>query len=127
MGTTVYSSGNTLKPVADAVAGLFSVVTGITAYAGGGQGSATQLTGALNSVDTVATAADSVKLPVAVAGISITIVNTSANSLQVFGYGTDTINAVATGTGVAQAAGKTATYHCTVGGTGGKWFRDLSA
>lgn len=98
--------------------------TGVVAFAGGGQASATLISTPLAEVATVATAADSVKLPASVPGTVVVLVNSSANSMQVFGSGTDTINAVATGTGVAQAGGKTAAYYCTAAG---KWFRDLSA
>lgn len=102
-----------------------AAATSITAYAGGGQTNATALTAQINHVTTVATAADSVKLPVSAAGMSVTVINGAAsNSMQVFGAGTDTINDVATATGVAQAAGKSATYHCPVAG---KWYRVLSA
>lgn len=109
------------------ITGLAKLSTedGITAHAGGGQASAYQLTKQINRVTTVATAADSVVLPSAVAGLWVVIVNDdSADSLQVFGLGSDTINDVAAATGVAQAAGKTAVYYCTVAG---KWYRDLSA
>lgn len=103
------------------------LVTGITAKAGGGQATATLLTGTINSVDTVATAADSVKLQLCAGGAGppkrTTVVNTSANSLQVFGSGTDTIDGVATGTGVALAAGVMVEYTCTAVASGvGKWF-----
>ncbi|MBZ9939147.1 hypothetical protein LB518_22815 [Mesorhizobium sp. BR1-1-16] len=99
--------------------------TGITAYAGGGQTNARQLVASVNHVTTVATAADSVKLPASVVGLVIVITNGAAsNSMQVFGAGTDTINDVATATGVAQAAGKSAIYSCPVAG---KWYRNLSA
>lgn len=105
-----------------------SVVTGITAHAGGGQTSATPLTGGINSVDTVATGADSVALPLAVAGTTIQVLNNAAsNSMQVFGAGTDTINGIATGTGVAQAAGKLGEFVCTKSAPAGTWFRNLSA
>lgn len=106
-----------------------SVVTGLTAHAGGGQASALLLTGQTNSVDTVATAADSVKLPPPqFVGQQINVLNNAgANSMQVFGSGTDTINGVATGTGVAQAAGKSAIYQAYSIGTAAKWFRNLSA
>ena len=97
----------------------------ITAAAGGGQSGAYQLTATISRVATVATAADSVKLPPSEAGMVIQVVNGHAsNSMQVFGAGTDTINDVATATGVAQAAGKAATYVCPVAG---KWYRVLSA
>ena len=115
---------------ANLIAELFSSETGITAFAGGGQASATQLNSAVNVVSVIATNADSVKLPPAVVGREITVVNSdAAQSLQVFGYGTDTINGVATGTGVAQAAGVTAIYKCvSISAAGvGAWFRTLSA
>lgn len=48
----------------------------------------------------------------------------AANSMQVFGSGTDTINDVVTATGVAQAAGKGAWY---VDVAAGKWYRSLGA
>jgi hypothetical protein len=112
---------------------IYQVATGLTAHAGGGQTSALVLTAPVNVVSTVGTAADSVALPPAVAGMKVTVVNSAAtNSMQVFGSGTDTINGIATGTGVAQAAGKTADYYCAVSSsiqnaTAGAWFRLLSA
>lgn len=106
-----------------------SSATGITAHAGGGQASATLLTAQFNRVDTVTTAADSVKLPAPTyIGQEVEVLNNAvANSMQVFGSGTDTINGVATGTGVAQAAGKMATYKASSIGTAAAWFRMLSA
>lgn len=102
-----------------------SAADALTAHAGGGQASALQLTAAINRVTTVASAADSVKLPLAVAGISITVINAAAsNSMQVFGTSPDTINGVATGTGVALVAGKTATFFTTIAGA---WHMQLSA
>lgn len=106
-----------------------NVATGLTAHAGGGQASALLLAAELNIVATVGTAADSVKLPApSYVGQQITVVNNAAaNSMQVFGSGTDTINGVATGTGVAQAAGKAAIYRAATIGTAAAWFRLLSA
>ena len=111
--------------------------TGITAYAGGGQTNATLLTAQFNKVTVVGTAADSVKLPqisavpntLGAVGSSVIVRNAdSADSLQVFGSGTDTINDVATGTGVAVAAGKTAIFIChSWNGTVGNWYMVLSA
>lgn len=116
--------------LADLCEELFSTEGGITAFAGGGQTNARQLNNALNVVTVVATAADSVKLPPAKVGRRIYIKNAdAADSMQVFGSGTDTINAVATATGVAQAAGVTALYICmaiTAAGVG-QWQRILSA
>jgi hypothetical protein len=100
----------------------------VTAIAGGGQTNATQLIGALANVTVVATAADSVKLPLAQAGMVFFLQNSdAADSMQVFGAGTDTINGVATATGVAQAAGKSAMYFAITSAPAGKWFRVLSA
>lgn len=96
----------------------------IAAYAGGGQTNATALTSDINRVTTVAAAADSVKLPTSVAGMTVFIINSGANSMQVFGAGTDTINGIATATGVSQAAGKVATYVCAAAGS---WFQMLGA
>lgn len=99
--------------------------SGLTAHAGGGQSSALQLTGAMASVGTVATAADSVKLPQAIAGAQYLLSNdATTNSMQVFGLGTDTINLVATATGVAQAAGVAALYFCA---KAGNWCRVQSS
>lgn len=104
---------------------IWSAADALTAYAGGGQTNALQLTKGVNRVSTVATAADSVKLPASAAGMIVIVINGAAsNSMQVFGAGTDTINDVATATGVAQAAGKSALYACPVAG---KWYRILSA
>ncbi|MFG1399843.1 hypothetical protein [Roseixanthobacter pseudopolyaromaticivorans] len=117
--------GKVQAAVGDFSALTLSAKTGITAYAGGGQTNATQLTASINHVTVVASAADSVKLPKSAPGAICIVTNgDSADSMQVFGYGTDTINDVATATGVAQAAGKTAVYVCPVAG---KWYRALSA
>ncbi len=112
---------NTPATAITSIAGFItqSTATGLTAHAGGGQASALLLTSMMNFVATVATTADSVKLPVSVAGLEIVITNGGSNSLQVFGSGTDTINTIATGTGVAIAAGKTGSYVCYTPGT---WF-----
>lgn len=111
--------------------GLISgtAAAGLTAHAGGGQGSALALTATVNEVTTVASAADSVALPAPTYVGQIVIVTNAAasNSMQVFGAGTDTINGVATATGVAQAAGKTAMYVSATIGTAAKWYRNLSA
>ena len=110
--------------------------TGITALAGGGQTSATLLTAQFNKVSTVATTADSVKLPqisavpntLGAIGSSVIVRNAGANSVQVYGSGTDTINDAATGTGVAVGAGKTAIFVChSWSGTVGNWYMVLSA
>lgn len=127
MAAALYTETPVAYDLAQYLLASQKVTTGLTATASGTQTTALALTAAANSVDTVATAADSVKLPLAVAGLSVFVVNTAANSMQVFGSGTDTINAVATATGVAQAGGKSALYVCTASAPAGKWFRLLSA
>lgn len=106
-----------------------STVVGLIAHAGGGQGSALLLSAQYNRVDTVGTAADSVRLPPPTyIGQEVEVMNNAgANSMQVFGSGTDTINGVATATGVAQAAGKFAMYKASSVGTAAAWHRILSA
>lgn len=86
-----------------------SVENNITATAGGTQAAALALDSSktVHNVTTVATAADSVKLPLATgSGVQHLVNNSGANSMKLFGNGTDTIDAVATATGVSIAAGK---------------------
>lgn len=74
------------------------VQTPITAFATGGQASATALTGSYCNVTTCATAGDSVQLPAAAAGVSVTVRNSGAATLAVWpNYTTfnDSINALA--------------------------------
>jgi len=90
---------------------LNSAKTGIVAGATQTQAGATQLDSAVNTVATVTTAGDGVRLPKGFVGLEVWIINADADSLQVYGFGTDTINSVATATGVAQAQGVTI-YKC---------------
>lgn len=101
-----------------------SFTNAITAFAGGGQASATPLPTALNRVTTVATAADSVMLPIAKAGLNIFVKNTSANSLNVFPASGDAINALSANAAYALATVKAAFFVCVVDGT---WDTNLSA
>jgi hypothetical protein len=82
----------------------------ITAKASGVHADATPLTASVNNVSVVATTKDAVVLPVMAAGQLTIVTNSGTASAQVFGAGTSTINAVATDTGVALAAGKTGVY-----------------
>lgn len=90
----------------------------VTAHAGGGQSSAFQVTSQVNRVTTVATAGDSIKLPASINGLVVLLDNRGANSCQVFGSGTDTINGIATAVGVSQGANSIVQYVCT---SAGKW------
>jgi len=82
--------------------------TGITAFAGGGQGSATALTEVFNDVTTVVTAGDSVLAPAVTLGKQLWVFNADAvDAMDLFptsgddlGAGVDTAISVAAGTGV---------------------------
>lgn len=93
-----------------------SAASGLTAAAGGTQAAALALTAEVNRVTTVATAADSVKLPPSAPGLTILVINQGANPMQVFGAGTDTIDAVATATGVSQMPNSVVMYICAAAG-----------
>lgn len=69
--------------------------TAITAFATGGQASATALTAEINNVTVCATAGDSVKLPAAVAGKHIYVKNSGAAALDIFPASADSIDALA--------------------------------
>lgn len=114
--TVVVPSGAPLPIQSSQIAVIESVSDALVAHAGGTQAAALALTSKLNIVATVATAGDSVRLPAALVGLVVTLINAGANSMQVYGAGTDTINGVATATGVAQAPGSTVSYRCNVAG-----------
>lgn len=87
-----------------------TVSSAITAAAGGGQANATQLTSTLNIVTVVATAADSVKLPLISTWPNnqrLVVANQdAADSLNIFPATGDSINGLSANTQVACAAGK---------------------
>lgn len=108
----------------------------ITAFAGGGQTSATQLEAGYNRVTVVATAADSVKLPFCVSGqrnvgpsgstarpssnslgLMIVVTNAdAADSMNVYPQSGDAINALSANSAYAMAANKTAAFICSTAG-----------
>lgn len=105
---------------------------GLTALAGGAKSGATQLGYGLNTVTVVVTDGDSVLLPYAYPGAQCVISNEDAGQdIRAFGKGTDTISAVATGTGNLQGEQTVAIYYGTSGtGDGtdaGTWRRLLTA
>lgn len=91
--------------------GLSSVTAGITAFSGGGQGSAVELITTINKISTVAAPADSVKLDAAVAAYSKrrTILNNGVSACDVFPGSSDDIGA-GVDTAVSLAAGANITY-----------------
>ncbi len=86
------------------------VNTTITAFATGGQASATALTGQYNNVTTVATAGDSVKLLTDVAGLKQTVKNSGVATLAVFPNTSDSINALAVNLSIDLLPGAEATF-----------------
>lgn len=94
-----------------------SVVSGLTAFAGGGQASAFQLAKDINRVTTVASADDSVKLPLALAGAEIVVINRGAQSMKVFPAVGEFIDNLAVDTAYSIPAGLNARFMCGVTGT----------
>jgi hypothetical protein len=107
--TTLVFSKLVAEPAADT----------IIAHAGGGQALATVLTAEINRISTVAASGDSIMLPASKPGLDVIVINHGANPMQVYGSGTDTINDVATATGVSQMQGSVTIYVCT---TAGNWY-----
>lgn len=104
---------------------LFSAADGLTAHAGGGQGSALPITTQMARFTTVATAADSAVLPSAIPGMSYTVSNAAAaNSMNVFPATGEIINALAANAAFAVVAGKTCEFVCM---KAGQWHTLLSA
>ncbi len=105
--------------VSNGVIATEQIITGIGAFAGGGQGSATQLISSVNDITVCATAGDSVKLPVLTIGTRITVVNQGAASCDVFPSTGASINAGADNAAEALAVGTGVTY---MGVTGSTWI-----
>ncbi len=89
----------------------------LTAHAGGGQASATQLSGTVlrHRFTTVASPNDSAQMPPATSdqvGLRHSVKNSTLNPMQLFGNGTDTIDDVLFSTGITVAAGQGLTLEC---------------
>lgn len=131
LSITCYDANGAVKQVNTGVSGNLTVsglffesfTPTITAHSGGTQAGAVALTAMINRVSTVAAQGDSVALPASAVGLEITVLNRGANPLQVFGAGTDTINGIATATGISQGVNTTVTYTCNVAGN---WEAPLS-
>ena len=111
-----------------ALANLVSgTVSGLTAHAGGAAASGTRLNVGLSEADTVASAADSFRLPPAVPGSICYLYNAAANDCQVFGLQANQSGGLAAGdqiipynsnvaaavaTGVAHASHVVGIYMC---------------
>ena len=95
-----------------------SVSTSITA-AGTTQGTATALTKEINVVSTVSAGANGVVLPTAVAGMVLTITNSSATALNVYPASGGQINALGTNIGLSQPGAATLQF---VAPTATQWY-----
>lgn len=93
---------------------------------GSTQATAFQTSGQTIRVATVA-ANTGILLPPAASGLEVLVINHGANDLQVYGNGIDTIDDVATATGVSQMALSFVLYSCATGatpGVAGKWYSE---
>lgn len=108
-------SGNLTLPGTLIVPTLLSEVgdndTGITAFATGGQASATAMTARWNNVTTCATAGDSVKLMAAEDGAVQSVKNSGAATLAIFPATGDAINALAVNLSIDLPPGGEIEFH----------------
>lgn len=91
-----------------------STTDGITAYASGGQGSATALTSDINEVSACASGGDSTKLPAAVAGMEIVVINHGVAAMDLFPVSGDFINEGSVNVATSIAVNATAICYCYV-------------
>lgn len=104
---------------------LKTVTDAIVASATQTQLAGTALTTDINRVVTVVTAGDAVKLPAAVAGKTVSVINANVtNAIGVFPASGDAINAIAANGVYSVAATKSVDFKCAVAGT---WNSLLSA
>lgn len=101
---------------------IFGVANGITAT-GTVQANAQAITKDINVVNTVL-AGTGVSLPAAVAGYRITIVNTSANVLNVYPLGNGVINSLSANVAYSHQAGARLDFICVSASNapGGQWY-----
>lgn len=89
-----------------------SYLNGVTAVAGGGQSAKPNITATVTRVTTVATANDSLTLPSAAPGLRYKVINKGANSMNVFPFTGDAINALSANAAFALAATKSVEFLC---------------
>lgn len=82
-----------------------ATVTGITAGTTQTQGGATALTGRVNVVSTVGTTDDGVKLPTAVVGLRVLVLNAGANALKLYPATGAAINGLSANAAIVVPAG----------------------
>jgi len=86
----------------------------ITAFSGGGQGSAVALTSQVNRITVSAASGDSVALPTAVPGQDIEVSNIGANSADVFPISGDLIDLLGVDIAVSLPPGESIRFTCSV-------------
>lgn len=123
VGSDLLESGS-LRQVIATKSEAPTVEAAITAFSGGGQGSATLLAANVNIVDTVAAAKDSVKLPAAVAGTTYTVTNDGVNDLEVFPSSGEQIDSFGVDTGYLLHPGSTQRFTAQATGL---WRRENKA
>lgn len=87
----------------------------VTAFAGGGRASATQLSSYFNIITTVASDGDSVKLPLGASGMSVIVRNNGVSSLDIFNHSSASagIDGAAASAAVRIAPNTSITFFCT--------------
>ena len=95
---------------------LVSASPGLTATAGGTQALSAVVPATVARYSVVATAADGATLPRARLGMMIVVANDGANTMQLFGWPAtqDTIDGVASATGVPVSAARRSVFYCVV-------------
>jgi hypothetical protein len=103
-----------------------SFVNGLVAHAGGTKAAALQIPAgvAIAIFATVATTGDSALLPQAKQRNTLKVYNAGAQTIDLYGRGTDTVNQVATATAYTLTAGQAAEFFC---GVDGNWSAIKSA
>ena len=109
--------GIKLIGAASAILQVHDTTVGLTAFAGGGAGSATQLNSSYSVVDTVATTGDSVKFSTTLeVGLVNYVKNDGANAMDLFPAGGDDLG-LGVGVAISVAAGKSVAFIGTVTGS----------
>lgn len=93
----------------------YSTQQSVTA-AGTARASATAILAAVTNITTAA-ASTGVALPAGVPGLKYTIFNGGANTIKVYGNGSDTIDGIAGSTGVSLSNAARCNYYCVAANT----------
>ncbi len=102
--------------------GTGGYATGITAFAGGGQASATVLTPGFNFIGTVASLNDSVKLPTPSVGMLVWIINNATTTAEVYPGVGHNMNGIGANSGVQLLGGVQGHIMMCVGQSATTWL-----